>query len=1211
MKRNFTRILAALALLVGLAIPMGVWGQTTVTFTAETDTGENSVTKDGVTVSMSTMSRTDNYRCYANSDMSVASTVGNITSVVVTCTANGTASYGPGNFSVSESNPGIYTYESNGHTGTWSGNAARLALHASAQVRMTQIVVTVGGSAPATFTVNLSQTTGGTISANPTTATEGTTITLTATPDDDYIFGSWSIDPSTVTITDNQFTMPASDVTVSASWTENGGGSTNIVTYDFTTVDNFLTEYPGSTHPTIGEAIDNFYSLSGEHFVATANDNHKFNPVSTGSTTTYFFLGKSGATLQLPAFDFDVEKIEIIGRSGASTSVVQNIYVGEVAVSTATTGATGTNVYEIADAYQAAGTVYTLKVTSSHNTQITAINVYEKVAGSITKPTLPASCNFTESMQVEINNTVSGATVRYTTDGTDPTINTGNVYSEPFTITSTTTVKAIAVLEGNASSVAEATYTRVYTITLNQTTGGTISASSAQAAEGTTVTLTATPNVGYTFGSWSVTPSVTLNGDSFTMPANNVTVSATFTASETSCTVSFSVNNKVEMTATTFGGSIDLTKFVANVTTEGYTFAGWYTAATGGTKIDDNYTPAGDVTVYAQFGEIVPSDYTLVTSESDLHAGDMVVIAASAYPEAMSTEQKTNNRGEWDIEKSNNSISWTDGAMYTVCEFELGGSSSGWSFYDAVNNGYIYAAGTKTSGTNYLRTKSENDSNGLWTISIDGTTHKATIVSVGNDKTPYLKYNTGGMFACYNTNSQSDVVLYTKPASKSVKGNRDDIEATSKVTAIPANVIVTVKTDGIVYLTGNNNGNEANLIVEDGGQLVASNNVKGTMLKSITGYGTATSGNYYLISTPLTSSTEPEDVGQMLSNNYDLYYFNQNPSDNLEWRNYRVGNGFNMYVGTGYLYANSATIDLEFAGTLRESTNGETFQKTIYYQGEQTFAGWNLVGNPYPCNAAVNIAFYKMNSTNEGINVNIMSIGDVIAPMEGVFVMATQGASDEKVTFTATTDAVTTQGSKGIALEVNRDNVMLDRAIVGMSEGSMVNKLRLSDGVTELYIPQGDKDYALVSTNGQGEMPVSFKASRNATYTISANTENVDMNYLHLIDNMTGADVDLLATPNYTFEARTNDYTSRFRLVFSANGIDEQTAETFAYFNGTNWTVSNTGDATLQVVDIIGRIVSSETINGNATVSLNQPAGIYMLRLVNGNDVKVQKVVVR
>ncbi len=87
-------------------------------------------------------------------------------------------------------------------------------------------------------------------------------------------------------------------------------------------------------------------------------------------------MGQSGAYLTLPAFDKTVTKIKVVGKSGASGSVKQNIYVGETAVSTETTGATETNEYEIAPDYQAAGNVYTLKVTSSHNTQITKIVVY-------------------------------------------------------------------------------------------------------------------------------------------------------------------------------------------------------------------------------------------------------------------------------------------------------------------------------------------------------------------------------------------------------------------------------------------------------------------------------------------------------------------------------------------------------------------------------------------------------------------------------------------------------------------------------------------------------------------------------------------------------------------------------------------------------------------------------------------------------------------
>jgi len=119
------------------------------------------------------------------------------------------------------------------------------------------------------------------------------------------------------------------------------------------------------------------------------------------------------------------------------------------------------------------------------------------------------------------------------------------------------------------------------------------------------------------------------------------------------------------------------------------------------------------------------------------------------------------------------------------------------------------------------------------------------------------------------------------------------------------------------------------------------------------------------------------------------------------------------------------------------------------------------------------------------------------------------------------------------------------------------------------------------------------------------------VNYLHLIDNKTGNDVDLLATPSYTFEARTTDYASRFRLVFNANTVNENNNETFAYYNGSEWVINTNGDATLQVIDVMGRVLTTETVSGNATISLNQMPGVYMLRLVSGDSVKVQKVVVR
>lgn len=90
----------------------------------------------------------------------------------------------------------------------------------------------------------------------------------------------------------------------------------------------------------------------------------------------YLLFGKKDATLTLPAFSFDVKRIEVIGREGASGSTLENIYVGDVAVSTECKGATGANAFDIAAEYQAAGNVYVLKISSTHNAQVTYIKVY-------------------------------------------------------------------------------------------------------------------------------------------------------------------------------------------------------------------------------------------------------------------------------------------------------------------------------------------------------------------------------------------------------------------------------------------------------------------------------------------------------------------------------------------------------------------------------------------------------------------------------------------------------------------------------------------------------------------------------------------------------------------------------------------------------------------------------------------------------------------
>ena len=92
------------------------------------------------------------------------------------------------------------------------------------QMHISKLVITYteGGTPATTYNVNLNQSTGGTISASTTTAAEGATVTLTATPDAGYQFTSWEVldgDANEITVTNNQFTMPASNVEVEATFT--------------------------------------------------------------------------------------------------------------------------------------------------------------------------------------------------------------------------------------------------------------------------------------------------------------------------------------------------------------------------------------------------------------------------------------------------------------------------------------------------------------------------------------------------------------------------------------------------------------------------------------------------------------------------------------------------------------------------------------------------------------------------------------------------------------------------------------------------------------------------------------------------------------------------------------------------------------------------------------------------------------------------------
>ena len=304
----------------------------------------------------------------------------------------------------------------------------------------------------------------------------------------------------------------------------------------------------------------------------------------------------------------------------------------------------------------------------------------------------------------------------------------------------------------------------------------------------------------------------------------------------------------------------------------------------------------------------------------------------------------------------------------------------------------------------------------------------------------------------------------------------------------------------------------------------------------IAGYGTGT-GGWHLIASPMGSTITPTAENGFLTNTYDLYRFNQTAE--LEWENWKDEGTdnyhFNLESKRGYLYANSEDDTLVFTGIPYTGDGKVILSKTT---GDSIgFPGWNLIGNPFGTAATINKAFYRMNpETHADI---IAADNNLVEAMEGIFVVAT--TNGEIITFR------TSAASKGhgqthepeqIVIDLSMlnsqlSNSIIDRAIIRFEEGQTLPKYQLRDNSTKIYIPQDNMDYAVINANGTDEIPINFKAAENGVYTLTiSEVFRSPFTVLRLIDHLTGTEIDLLANPSYTFEAKTNDNASRFRLVF-------------------------------------------------------------------------------
>ena len=460
--------------------------------------------------------------------------------------------------------------------------------------------------APTKHTVTVKTDGNGIAFASPLLAVAGTEITLTAMPKKGYHFKEWQVISGGVAIENNKFLMPDSNVEVNAVFEKDAppaptdpGKPSISVTGAYTYNGSEHTATVSGYNPATMDIAGNTATDAGDYTVRVTSKTGRWADGSTGAVTAAWSIGK--ATQEAPNGLIGVAPTTEGGSDGKITGVDATMeYRAES--ETIYTTCTGIEIENLP-----AGN-YFVRYAEDHNhfaSPDAEVTVGEGTpladctitfnasdgSGSMDSVTVNAgtiyilpACGFTAPADQEFKAWEIGGTEYKVGDS--------------YTVLVDTEIKALW-----ENSVITPT---TYTVTVSNDGNGTASASHAKVAAGTEITLTATPQIGYHFKEWQVmSGGMTIKDNKFIMPDTNVEIKAIFEEdappAPTEFIVTFDGNGGTPSVGSMTTTDRKLTSLPSASRSGSYSFYGWYTEKSGGTKITTDTVFHANATVYAHW----------------------------------------------------------------------------------------------------------------------------------------------------------------------------------------------------------------------------------------------------------------------------------------------------------------------------------------------------------------------------------------------------------------------------------------------------------------------------------------------------------------------------------------------------------------------------------------------------------------------------------
>ena len=795
---------------------------------------------------------------------------------------------------------------------------------------------------------------------------------------------------------------------------------------------------------------------------------------------------------------------------------------------------------------------------------------------------------------VEITCSTTGADIYYTTNGDDPT-SSSTKYTSAISITQTTTLKAIAIKDEDSSEIASATYTLKCATPQFEVAGGNYTSDQTvviTSTDGATIYYTDDNSVP-SDASTEYTAALTID-ETTTLKA--IAYKAGWTPSDVA-TAQYNLPtiyaNIAAFKAAFSSTSNTLVKISGPLTTVYHDGKNLYVQdATGGMLVydADAGTPSAVISRTYENGQTVSNVYGTYTKYNGL----VEFIPNRDFPEP----------GAGTIVEPTD-ITSLSGANYATYESKL----------VRLTNATFKANNTYTSGSTGSNLSMKDGSNNTVVLR-NGFQTLAGRITNGD------KANVTGFATIYNTGTASYQLFPRDNNDIQYILETDEISSAQTIdfaAILKSGEIIEIEDGGVLTVRGKFT-NEGDIMIDDGGQLVVNNTVEATIYKEITASnGTA---GWYTISSPINYPLIT-DVSNLVTGasgfQYNLYRYNE---EETNWEAYNLNSSSpsyhddftNLMNGQGYLYRNNDGSDLSFNGNVNVGSVAVTLTSS---EEAGSLRGFNLIGNPFAHNiykgkgAAIDNAglgdgYYFLN--NDG-GWQTETYATPIPPMMGILVQVS-GEDDIDLTIQDKTTAATAERYANDYLMFTVANNQYEDVTYAMfHEGYGLNKIdhRNSD-IPMLYINQNNENYAIAMMKDNTQsFNLNFKAKTMGQYTLNYKTLG-EFNYLHVIDRLTGNDIDMLLDGEYSFIGSPQDNEARFivRLGYLPN-YDDNGEDIFAYQNGSDIIISGEGE--LQIFDEMGRMISTQRVNGTKTLSVNTK-GVYVFRLI-GSEIKTQKIVVR